>query len=256
MGIRAESKLNQLMQNTPQGAVILSSWLKFEGYSHSLQHRYMKSGWLESIGTGALKRKNDDVIVFGAIYALQYQNNKDVHFGGISALGLLGFAHYLKLNDSSHTFFAKTGFQFPEWFKKNQKWRGYQLFCTSFLPPHLGIMEYDYGSFKVKISNPARAIMECLEVAPKNFDLSEAYLVMEGLTSLKPAEVQGLLESCTSIKVKRLFLYFAEMSNHSWFSYLDLSKINLGTGKRAIAKNGIYNSNYKITVPQIMNEWI
>jgi len=79
------------------------------------------------------------------------------------------------------------------------------------------------------------------------------YLIMEGLTSLKPSEVQKLLEACTSIKVKRLFLYFAEVSNHTWFNYLDVDKINLGSGKRSIVKDGSYNEKYKITVPQRIN---
>jgi hypothetical protein len=38
-------------------------------------------------------------------------------------------------------------------------------------------------------------MLECFEIAPKNFDLAEAYLIMEGLTSLKPNEVQKLLEA-------------------------------------------------------------
>jgi len=40
--------------------------------------------------------------------------------------------------------------------------------------------------------------LECLEIVPQKFDLAEAYLIMEGLTSLKPIEVQRLLEACTS----------------------------------------------------------
>ena len=95
--------------------------------------------------------------------------------------------------------------------------------------------------------------MECLEIAPKNFDLEEVYLIMEGLTSLNPMEVQKLLESCTSIKVKRLFLYYSEVSNHTWFKYLNIDKINLGAGKRSMVKDGIYNEKYMITVPQKIN---
>ena len=114
-------------------------------------------------------------------------------------------------------------------------------------------MDYDLGNLKIKISTPVRAMMECLELAPKNFDLAEAYLIMEGLTSLQPSEVQKLLEACTSIKVKRLFLYFSEVSNHTWFKYLDIDKLNLGSGKRSIVKDGIYNARYRITVPQKIN---
>ena len=76
---------------------------------------------------------------------------------------------------------------------------------------------------------------------------------MEGLTSLKPSDVQKLLEACTSVKVKRLFLYFSEVSNHTWFKYLDIDKINLGSGKRSVVKDGMYNEKYSITVPKKIN---
>jgi len=41
----------------------------------------------------------------------------------------------------------------------------------------------------------------------------------------------------------------AEKAEHTWFKYLNLEKINLGSGKRAIVKNGIYNAKYQITLP-------
>jgi hypothetical protein len=253
VSIKKEEKLNKLLQDIPKESVILSSWLISKGYSHSLQHRYLKSNWLEPIGSGAFKRKNDEVSVFGALYALQHQNRKDIHLGGISALSLLGYAHYIEMGTTSHSFFAQAGCKLPKWFKNNVEWKHHQLFCSSFLPPQLGIMDYDLGNLKIKISTQVRAMMECLEIAPKNFDLAEAYLIMEGLTSLQPSEVQKLLEACTSIKVKRLFLYFSEVSNHTWFKYLDIDKLNLGSGKRSIVKDGIYNARYRITVPQKIN---
>ncbi|MFR9534110.1 MAG: type IV toxin-antitoxin system AbiEi family antitoxin domain-containing protein, partial [Rikenellaceae bacterium] len=69
------------------------------------------------------------------------------------------------------------------------------------------------------------------------------------LTTLRPKLLQQLLELCSSVKVKRLFLYMAEKSGHSWFRSLDLDKIDLGSGKRMIEKNGVYNSKYMITLP-------
>jgi hypothetical protein len=50
-------------------------------------------------------------------------------------------------------------------------------------------------------------------------------------------------------------LYFSEAANHSWFKYLDIDKINLGSGKRSIVKDGTYNEKYRITVPQKINCW-
>ncbi len=99
------------------------------------------------------------------------------------------------------------------------------------------------------MSSPARAIMECLFLAPKYQELFECYELMENLNNLRPKSVQTLLESSSSIKVKRLFLYLAEKCNHQWLKHLDLTRIDLGSGKRSLVKNGVYISKYKITVP-------
>ena len=73
---------------------------------------------------------------------------------------------------------------------------------------------------------------------------------MEGLNNLRPATVQTLLEDCSSIKVKRLFLYLADKAGHEWLSYIDLNKVDLGSGKRAIVSDGVYIPKYQITVPK------
>ena len=71
--------------------------------------------------------------------------------------------------------------------------------------------------------------------------------------NLRPHVIQELLESCKSIKVKRLFLYMAEKAGHSWLKYLDQSKIELGFGDRLVVKNGVYIKRYGITVPKELN---
>lgn len=70
------------------------------------------------------------------------------------------------------------------------------------------------------------------------------------MNNLRPKLVQDLLEICSSIKVKRLFLCLAERIGHEWFHYLDLTKIDLGRGKRSIVKGGRYDSKYQITIPR------
>jgi hypothetical protein len=78
---------------------------------------------------------------------------------------------------------------------------------------------------------------------------------MEGLNNLPPKQVQALLEDCQSVKVKRLFLYMAEKANHSWFKQLDLSKLDLGSGKRSIVKSGVLIDKYGITVPKELEDF-
>ncbi len=83
-------------------------------------------------------------------------------------------------------------------------------------------------------------------------------LLMEGFTSARLAVVQELLEKCRSINVKRLFLWSSEEAGHDWFNRLDLSRIDLGKGKRQIYCGGRYDSKYMITVPdrEISNSFV
>ena len=90
--------------------------------------------------------------------------------------------------------------------------------------------------------------MECLYLVPNKQSLLECYEIMEGLNNLRPPHVQALLEQCSSVKVKRLFLYLAEKSGHAWVKHIQLDKIELGKGKRSIVKGGVYNPEYQITV--------
>lgn len=134
---------------------------------------------------------------------------------------------------------------------KKRDW-GVSVDCklTSFLPPELGLVKIEHKGFKVKVSSPARAVMECLYLAPKSQPLLEVFGLKEGLNNLRPASVQKLLEGCTSVKVKRLFLFLANKAGHEWLSYISLEKVDLGSGKRAIANDGVYVSKYQITVPK------
>ncbi len=250
MSTEVGSKINKLLNSQPQGIVLLSSWLAKEGYSYDLQQRYKKSQWLSSIGIGAVIRTNDKVGYEGAVYALQCQGNLSIHPGGRTALSLLGKAHYLGLKTNKVVLFGSTGERLPAWFKKYDWGVKADYHETSFLPKDTGLTEIEVKNFSIKISNAARAIMECLYLAPQIQDLVECFDLMEGLNNLPPAQVQNLLENCQSVKVKRLFLYMAEKAKHSWFNHIDTSKIDLGKGKRSIVKQGAFVEKYGITVPK------
>ncbi len=252
MNTNTESKINKLLQIMPPGAIVLASWLNKQDYSYDLQHQYKRSSWIESIGTGAFKRVGDEVDIFGALHAIQFQAGKTIHIGGRSSLSLLGYTHHVKMLESEMILFAQHGFKLPAWFLNNAWQTTPVLVRTSMLPPGLALTEYNATSFKVKISNAARAILECFDMSPTRFDLEEGWLIMEGLNALQPAGVQQLLEQCKSVKAKRLFLYFAEKANHSWFKYLSIDKINLGKGKRSIVKQGVWIDKYQITIPKIL----
>lgn len=245
------SKINRLLQSQPKGVVYTASWLSDIGYSLDLQRRYKQSGWFESIGYGALKRKGEEIQIAGAIYSLQTQLKYHVHFGAYTALSLLGLSHYLELNDENMvTIFGTPDDKLPKWFV-DYKWaQSFSFHRTSFLPSELGLVFYSANGFSLQISSAARAMMECLYLCQSSEDLIMAYEQMQGLNNLRPANIQYLLEQCNSVKVKRLFLLFAELSGHSWLSYLERDKIDLGKGKRSLAPNGDFYPKYQITVPK------
>ena len=229
---------------------MLSSWLVQQGYSLDLQKRYKKSGWLESIGTGAMIRSGDSVDYLGGIYALQNQAGLSVHVGGRTALSLQGQGHYIEMSAGRVVLLGGKQEKLPEWFK-NYSWKPrVDYYTTSLLPADMGLRNLEEKNFSVKVSSSARAIMECLFLAPKYQELFECYELMESLNNLHPKSVQTLLENGSSIKVKRLFLYLAEKFNHQWLEHLDLTNVDLGSGKRSLVKNGVYISKYKITVPE------
>ncbi|MCO5946717.1 type IV toxin-antitoxin system AbiEi family antitoxin [Mucilaginibacter flavidus] len=254
MTTTGQTKINQLLSSLPAGVVLQASWLSEQGYNSDLQKAYRRSHWLESIGTGAMIRNGDTVSYEGAIYALQQQSNMPVHPGGRTALSLLGKAHYLSLSEKKVTVFGEDNARLPTWFLNHDWGVGVDYYQSSFLPSGIGMSEVEIKTYSIKVSGAARALMECLYLAPEKMALMECYELMEGLNNLKPAQVQQLLEKCQSVKVKRLFLYLAEKANHNWTKFLNHEKINVGSGKRSIVKNGVYIDRYQITVPKELAE--
>lgn len=250
-----EQKINQLLSSQPPGAVYLSMWLTENGFSTQLLNRYKKSRWIYSIGPGAWMRMGDKLTYQGALFALQKQANLNIHPGGKTALSLLGKTHYLELSTKQVTLFGGSEERLPTWFLKYNWGVKVNYHGSSFLPLNTGLQTLEQGTFNLLVSNPGRALMECLYLAPKKQELVECYEIMEGLNNLRPKQVQELLEMCTSVKVKRLFLYMAEKAGHDWFKYMNLENVDLGKGKRSLVKEGVYIPKYEITVPKALEKY-
>jgi hypothetical protein len=83
-------------------------------------------------------------------------------------------------------------------------------------------------------STPERAILELLDEVPRRETFEQADRFMEGMHTLSPSLLQRLLESCRSVKVKRLLLWFAVRHQFPWLPRLDLTRVDLGHGKRVL----------------------
>lgn len=45
----------------------------------------------------------------------------------------------------------------------------------------------------------------------------------------------------------------ADKAGHEWLSYIDPDKVDLGSGKLAIVKDGVYVSKYRISVSKALD---
>jgi hypothetical protein len=114
-----------------------------------------------------------------------------------------------------------------------------------------GLIRQPFGRYDwpLVMSSPERAILELLGEVPQRETFEQADALMAGLGNLSPRRLQKLLTECRSVKVKRLFFWAADRHNHAWLRKLDRSGIDLGRGKRMLARGGKLDPKYQITVP-------
>lgn len=254
--MKNRTKINELITNWIPGAIYSVRWLLEQGYTYSNLQTYKSSGWTKSIGTGAIIKSGDEVHWQGAVWALQEQLKLPVHVGGKTAIEQAGSAQYLTMGREKIFLIAESKIKLPTWFKK-MEWNADIIFIQSSLFSEKlktktlaenGLTLVEFGRFKVIYSSRERAMLEYLNQVPERHSFEEAQEIMENLITLRPKLVQTLLEHCTSIKAKRLFLAFAEKANHPWIKKLDLLRVDLGNGSRQLVQGGEFNSKYKITI--------
>lgn len=251
MDSRESMKINRLLQAWPRGTVALHAFFARHGVSRKLAEQYGKSGWIDSVGVGAFVRRGDKVGWEGALYAVQQHAGKAIHTGGRTALELSGLAHYLRLGPRRQVeLYGPPGERLPRWLLQHDWAVELRYFGTSLFADTAGVGAKDFGEFSLALSSPERAILEALEGVPGVSAFAEARQLMEGLPTLRPKLMQQLLEACTSVKVKRLCLYLADVTQMPWRDALKDTRIDLGSGKRQVVAGGQLNTRYGITVPR------
>ena len=272
---RTKEKLNRLQRLLPDGLLADARWLTERGYPSPLRARYLAGGWLERVGRGVFRRPAPRPVHWQqAVASLQILHGRNVTVGGRTALELEGYAHYLSRHGPReiHLYGDEKP---PTWlgalagapgfvahnarrlFRSGSAAEAMTTFRTSLDQggadldtPRGGLvwrrLDYEWG---VVISIPERAILELLDELPGRETFQQADVLMEGLVDLSPLRMTRLLSACRSVKVKRLFLWFAERHGHQWVDRLDLSGVDLGSGKRALVRGGRLDAKYQITVP-------
>ena len=244
------TKINQLIRNWPKGTVKTVKELRYLGYTPQLLKIYSNSKWIELFSRGIYKLYNDEVNWQGVLFGIQKKSEvPTLHAGGKTALSLKGYSHYISRNEKKVYLFSDRKENIHVWLKKfnNIVLKRNEVFNYT---RSENFTLYNTGNFYITISTPELAAMEMLYLIPNEQSFDEASKIMEGLTTLRPQLVQDLLEECNSVKVKRLFLFMAEKHNHEWLKYLNMDRINLGSGKRSIVEDGVLDKKYQITVPR------
>jgi len=243
-------KIKQILDLVGTDTLLFSPWLSAQGISAREQHSYAQTGWLEKVAYGVFKVAGADVSLLSAVSAYNTQLGKCCQVGAETALELRGYTHYVPMGKPRAQLFTDNSQKLPTWFLQYDWDRTVRYQTTSFLGTDgLGVDEMKVEGHTLLVSSPERAILECLNNPHAADSLLDIYYLMEMLTTLRPKLLQQLLERCSSIKVKRLFLYMAEKANYPWFRALDTSRIDIGTGRRMIVPTGKYVRKYNMTIP-------
>jgi hypothetical protein len=244
------SKLRQLLKNRKRGVVLTSRSLSADGFSTKLLNWYVKSNWLENIGHGAFVFKGDHVEWDGALHAVQL-SLPSLHIGGLASTSAIGTEY--SFPKTKLLLFGDPGVSLPKWFTKRWGSR-FDYRTRDFLPPLLGLQYIDRGDFKIAVSTNVRAFLEDLLLVSDTDSFNCTYRLFCEQQPTDAPLLQSLLESCKSIKVKRLALFMIKKSNPQLFIQIRLQDVELGSGKRQIVRNGRYDSEFKITVPTNIEE--
>ena len=248
-------KLGKLLSDWIPATVHTSSYLREKGYTPDLLNGYKESGWIRSIGTGAYVRLNEEPTWEGGLYALQQQLDLPVHVGGMTALLLQGYGHFLPPKLNQCHLYSSRKLRLPKWFR-TYDWNADIILhiSTFFGSTESGLTQINRNLIPIQIATPERAILEMLSHVDSEASFTNTWLVMEGLTTLRPNLMQELLELCISIKVVRLCLYMGEKSQLQWAERIEKDQLNLGSGKRSIVKGGKLSHKYQITVPRNLED--
>lgn len=276
MAKQIETKLKWLEREVPEGLLVTASWMTKHGYSSSLRSQYVKAGWLEQPARGVYRRPRGVLLWQHVVISLQTLLQFPVIVGGRTALELQGYSHFLsKEQREVHLYGDKS---LPNWihklplgqrffFHKSSRlfqsdsamrslpglsWntKGNESVPTDLIHGGFNIMPWGQWDWPLTVSTPERALLELLDELPNQESFHLADKLVEGLASLSPNRLQKLLKNCHSVKVKRLFFFFADRHKPAWLKRIDSAKVDLGTGDRMLVRGGKFDPVYRITVPE------
>ena len=272
-----EARINRVEKDLPEGLIVDSAWLEAKGIPSNLRSYYVKQGWLEQPVRSVYRRPRGSLNWQQVVVSLQAMLGVPLIVGGKTALELQGFSHYLSRETKSIHLYGPQ--KPPTWLGKLDLPQTFSYHNSKKLfqntPITLGLdslawdianntghdlnrlqgtsftaMAWGQWDWPLTLSRPERAFLEMLDGLPAHESFHQADMIMQGAVNFSPRQLQKLLIDCSSVKVKRLFMFFADRHQHAWLKRLDKTKIDLGKGKRVLVKGGRLDPEYLITVPE------
>ncbi len=238
------------------GTVLTQAWLSRQGIGRQLADVYVNSGWLERVGRGVYRRAGNAPGWAGAVHGLQQLNSPSVHIGGETALVQHGHGHFASTGAPDVHLYGPPGTRLPKWVLEND-WRASMQYHTASLfneqGEQLGVLEKSVDGIPLRMSSVERALLEVMHDVPERVTVGAALNYVNAATTVRPQLMQQLLENCRSVKVKRLVLQFSDHAAHRWVRRLNVSAIDLGSGKRVLGGGGYYYPNYQVSLPEDLN---
>jgi len=260
--------LNNIEIQLQNGLLVTREWLLAQGLSiHSIDNQ-LKSGHLVALSRGVYHRPHVSLNWQNVASSLSFLYHDQWLVGGLTALELLGFAHFMNLSGQHkvHLYGEKP---LPKWVrthlteaekgdseltKTTFHWQGScRLWHNSndeLLTKHTTKITWRGSLPPMLVSTAERALLEMLLIVPKQVSLENADYIVQAMTNLSARKLKEVLTLCKSVKVKRLFFWLADRQQYSWRKKLQVEDFDLGAGKRVIVKGGKLDQQYSITVPE------
>jgi hypothetical protein len=231
-------------------------------YNRHILDNLVKSGQLEVVAKGVYGKPPVELTWESVICSLQTKFEIDVIVGGLTALDLQGYGHYMSfMRPIQIELYASQAP--PKWlddlidgvsfiFYSHQMLLGRRnnAVKSADLMQHTIMRQWRENRPSLIVASTELALLQVLAQVPNTVTVDHANLLMQSMTSLSPERLQQLLEQCQNVKVRRLFFFLADRHNWPWVKKLNRAAISLGIGNRVIEKGGRLDKQYMITVPR------
>lgn len=289
---RRSHKLLGLGTAFPEHVVVTREWLVSQGFEDDRLNRFVSSGYLVRVGRGlyakplgALSWDIRERLLSNApswkiaLNSVLLTSARPIAAAGYSALWLQNLAHYVSdFQDSS--VMVTTPAAIPKWMSSmtSVTWRqldSKRLFSGKAgeldlgdifqLSKHdlektlagTGLEAFGFGQTQswCLVSSPERALVEWASQLKTQDDWDHFIAVVEGIATLRQNLLTTMLIACRSVKAKRAMLWTAREYGLDWYRPVvaKIDQIDLGSGARQLIKGGMYDQEYKITVPRNEN---